>query len=386
MKERTISYIVVGENPLSGIFKSQLYNRYNDLRIFSRVEIVFIVNPFLWLRVRGEVRRLQESYLSIDIRLIPLQLIPERYMRLHLLITMLGNFWNLVVFRFLKCLGVIATDIIVARSYYAGYILSYLKKSESSIVFDPRSIYPLERYSHRYIKSQAVYDYWLSWERKMINRFDSVISVSRGMTEYYAVLNSNVTEVFLNSGMRARNGSINPAISQKLRLVYWGSLVYESHNNSWVHYKNRLKEIERSIGFPVEVDFFVPFLDNRIKDTQYCGNIKINFFQGLNGIDITKYHAAIYFIPISLDTFSRLGIKTVEYLSQNLPIIFDDGMSDFVTKLLTKNSAGFNLNNFRLVSLEEVGDNPLRVYNDNFSSETSLKNLRHLYASFSTKS
>ena len=83
-------------------------------------------------------------------------------------------------------------------------------------------------------------------------------------------------------------------------------------------------------------------------------------------MDITKYHASIYFIPESLDTFSRLGIKTVEYLSQNLPIIFDKGMSNFVIQLLIKNNAGFNINDFKFESLNFIGTN-LRVYQENFT-------------------
>tara|TARA_Y100001958_G_C21247743_1_gene579487 strand:+ start:2444 stop:3610 length:1167 start_codon:yes stop_codon:yes gene_type:complete len=384
MKEKKIIYLVVGENPLSGIFKTQLYKSYQDLEIFSSIKIIFLINPFLWFRIRKDVVVMQEFMKDVTIHIVPLQLIPERYMRLGIFFTKFGNLWNLFIFRLLKIIGFLTSDIIVARSYYAGYVLSKLKLSNSFRVFDPRSIYPLERYSHGYLKSLRVYDFWLSWEGNFINRFDSVISVSRGMTEYYKKFNSKVAEIFLNSGIKVRSVSIRPVISKNLHLVYWGSLVYKSHNNSWMHYKRRLKELESIVNIPIEVDFFVPYIDIRIKDIKYCGKIKVNFFQGLKSMDITKYHASIYFIPESLDTFSRLGIKTVEYLSQNLPIIFDKGMSNFVIQLLIKNNAGFNINDFKFESLNFIGNNPLRVYQENFTSDISNRNLKKLYESFSS--
>ena len=87
---------------------------------------------------------------DVTIHIVPLQLIPERYMRLGIFFTKFGNLWNLFIFRLLKIIGFLTSDIIVARSYYAGYVLSKLKLSNSFRVFDPRSIYPLERYSHGY--------------------------------------------------------------------------------------------------------------------------------------------------------------------------------------------------------------------------------------------
>ena len=48
-----------------------------------------------------------------------------------------------------------------------------------------------------------------------------------------------------------------------------------------MHYKRRLKELESIVNIPIEVDFFVPYIDIRIKDIKYCGKIKVNFFKDL---------------------------------------------------------------------------------------------------------
>lgn len=381
-----ITYIVVGENPLSGIFKSQMYGAYDELEDFDAIEVVFIINPVLYLRVLGQVRTLQNSYERIRIRMFPLQLFPERYMRLHVWLTILGNGWNLLVFRLLSLMGIIGSGVVCGRSYYAAYILDKIHFSVSATVFDPRSIYPLERYSHGYIKSKGVYEYWLSWEQRAIKNFDAVISVSRGMSEYYSMYNNCVHEIFLSSGMAPRTIPVNREISKNLYLVYWGSLVFEAHNNSWIHYRDQIDVIAKNFSVPVEIDFFVPKINNKIVENTINGTVKVNFFEGLNQMDIAKYHAAIYLLPVSMDSFSRLGIKTVEYLSQNLPIIFDDGMSQFVRELLTENKAGFDINLFDNESLKEVDDNPLKVYNEYFHLNSSKKNLRKLYESLGSES
>ena len=381
-----ITYLVVGENPLSGIFKSQMYEAYEELDDFEGIVVVFIINPLLYWRVFRQVRLLQNSYQRVRIRMFPLQLLPERYMRLHVYLTFLGNRWNLLVFRLLSLMGIIGSGVVCGRSYYAAYILAKSNFSASATVFDPRSIYPLERYSHGYIKSKGVYEYWLAWEQRAIKDFDAVISVSRGMTEYYSIYNDYVHEIFLSSGMSPRTSPVNREISKNLYLVYWGSLVFKAHNNSWIHYRDKIDAIAKNFSVPVEIDFFVPKIDKRIIEDTTNGNVKVNFYEGLNQMDISKYQAAIYLLPKSMDSFSRLGIKTVEYLSQNLPIIFDDGMSQFVRELLTESNAGFDINLFDIESLNDVHDNPLKVYNEYFRLNIANKKLRKLYASLGSES
>ena len=383
--KKTITYLVIGESPISGIFKSQLYEPYRHLGDVFHIKILFLVNPYLWLKNREEILVLRGTLKDIEIVIVPFQLVPERYMRLGSLPTRIGNCWNRLVIKILDKTNILTGDIAVARSYYAGHALTEDVLRGSVKVFDPRSIYPLERYSHGYIRSKGLYEYWLLWESKKIIKFNSVITVSRGRTDYYKTFNDSVTEIALSSVMKTRLAINRPIINATLQLVYWGSLVHSSHNNSWLHYEARLKQLSRLIDIKIEVDFFVPHIDERIEQEIGLNNLEIRFIKGLSDLAVSKYHGAIYFLPESLDSFSRLGIKTVEYLSQNLPIIFDDGISEQVSELLTQNSAGCDIKNLSLALFKSFPNSPIQVYNENFSTHQSLKNLKYFYEDLSSK-
>ena len=385
MIKKKITYLVIGESPISGIFKSQLYEPYRHLGEVFQIKILFLVNPYLWLKNREEISILRGSLKDIEIVIVPFQLVPERYMRLGSLPTRIGNCWNRLVLKILDKRNILTADIAVARSYYAAHALSENVLRSTVKVFDPRSIYPLERYSHGYLRSKDLYEYWLLWESKKIKKFNSVITVSRGMTDYYKSFNDSVTEIALSSGMKTRQAINRPSINTSLQLVYWGSLVHSSHNNSWLHYEARLKQLSRLIDIKIEVDFFVPYIDDRIQQEMGTNNLEIRFIKGLFDLDVSKYHGAIYFLPDSLDSFSRLGIKTVEYLSQNLPIIFDSGISEQVSELLTQNNAGCDIKDLDLNLFGSFLNGPIQVYDENFGTHRSLKKLKNLYENLGSK-
>tara|TARA_B110000027_G_scaffold132338_1_gene158287 strand:- start:706 stop:1869 length:1164 start_codon:yes stop_codon:yes gene_type:complete len=385
MTKKTIAYLVIGENPISGIFRSQLYEPYRRLVTGFHIKIFFLVNPYLWLKNREEISILRGSLKDIEIVIVPFQLVPERYMRLGSLPTRIGNCWNRLVLKILDVANILTADIAVARSYFAAHALSENVLRGSVKVFDPRSIYPLERYSHGYLRSKGLYEYWLLWEREKIGSFNTVITVSRGMTNYYTKFNNSISEIVLSSGMKARQVLNRPSINGSLRLVYWGSMVYSSHNNSWLHYETRLRQLSDLIDIKIIIDFFVPSIDKRIPHRNLGDNLEIRLIKGLSDLEITKYHGAIYFIPDSLDSFSRLGIKTVEYLSQNLPIIFDSGMSEYVSELLIQNSAGCDIEDISLELLQSFLNDPLKVYHENFNPHWSLKKLKNLYENIGSK-
>lgn len=61
-------------------------------------------------------------------------------------------------------------------------------------------------------------------------------------------------------------------------------------------------------------------------------------------------------------------------------------MSQFVRELLTESNAGFDINLFDIESLNDVHDNPLKVYNEYFRLNIANKKLRKLYASLGSES
>ena len=75
MIKKKITYLVIGESPISGIFKSQLYEPYGHLGEVFQIKILFLVNPYLWLKNREEISILRGSLKDIEIVIHPESLV-----------------------------------------------------------------------------------------------------------------------------------------------------------------------------------------------------------------------------------------------------------------------------------------------------------------------
>jgi len=326
-----IAYIVHGERPENGIIKNQVLNLYNHFgkNLGNKVSIYFFCNLFIYLIKKKEYETIKKNYAYLNIKVFPTIIIPERFELKSLILSKISPFINSIGYFLISK----KYDKIIGRSYISSFILTNLKfifNNNTKFIFDPRSLYPIERYEYNYFKSNKLKCLWLEREKNILKKSDRVISVSNGMSRYFSnYIDSNKVFYLPFSYTSNRISVSRPIMSNKIIGLYIGSLSLEKHNNAnnYLRYCLKIHNVLNNINFI----FVVQNLNNTIKELFlnnktleksvffYTGNESVNYW--LNNADF-----GMYFMKKSEDSFTRMGVKSIEYITNGLPIFHNEGV------------------------------------------------------------
>ena len=364
---KDIAYIIHGERPLNGILENQVFKLYNAFAVDNldlRVTIYLLAHPLIYFKLYKDYKSLKKNikYKKIKLKIIPLILIPERLESYSVFLTKLSFYANLLGY---MSISFKHFNIIICRSYVASYNMCKVKqifKIKSDIIFDPRSVFPLERKSFNFFKSENLYQFWIEREKFICNTVSKIIYISEGMKEYYIsfhnIFQSKMVYLPLCYDISDSITKIefNKHIDTKINLLYIGSMNIGMHNNDIYHYLKRCKEI-LNLNKLVNFIFVFPKVTNEIKQLFYTDPIydeKVQFYEGKIEVEYWLKNAnfGIYFLKDALDSNTRYGVKSVEYLCNGLPIIFDSGAGG-IGDVAIKNNLGFNISDsIKIINLD----------------------------------
>lgn len=396
MESKKLAYVVHGERPLNGILENQVFKLYDAFALdnvnFS-VTIYLLAHPLIYIKLFKDYRKLKRNLRDkkIILKVIPLILIPERWESYGVFLTKLSFYINILCY---ILISFEEFNIIICRSYVASYNMCKVKQLltlKSDIIFDPRSVFPLERKSFEFFRSEKLYQFWIEREKYICNAVSKIIYISEGMKEYYISLNIMFEPkmVYLplcyDIPASSKNNEISKKIDDKINLLYIGSMNIGMHNNDINHYLNRCKEI-LILNKLVNFIFVFPKVSIDIKQLFYSDPIfdgKVEFYEGKIEVEfwLKKANFGIYFLKEALDSNTRYGVKSVEYLCNGLPIIFDSGAGG-IGDVAIKNNLGINISD----SIKIINLNTLYFDNSNIaqwarkehSIDSNLKRLKSI--------
>ena len=326
---KKIAYIIHGERPLNGILENQVFKLYNAFAVDNVdviISIYLLAHPLIYIKLFKDYQHLKRNLKNkkIKLKVIPFILIPERWESYSVFLTKLSFYTNILCYIFISLEQL---NTIICRSYVAYYNMCKVKQLltlKSDIIFDPRSVFPLERKSFDFFRSEKLYHFWIEREKFICNAVSKIIYISEGMKEYYISLDIMFQHkiVYLplcyDIPASSTNSEFSKQIDNKINLLYIGSMNIGMHNNDINHYLKRCKEI-LNLNKLVNFIFVFPKVSNEIKQLFYNDSIfdgKVEFYEGKTEVEfwLKKANFGIYFLKEALDSNTRYGVKSVEYL------------------------------------------------------------------------
>lgn len=369
---KRIAYFIHGEHPDSSIIHNQGLFLYNSvLKEVSDLSIDFIIlaHPYIYLKKKLEYKALICTYNTpgLNVRIVPFMWLPEKLESYNKWVTLTCNLINICTYLFFDYSKY---DVIGCRSYVSSYYVlksMALKRAKvNEFIFDPRSVYPLERWSFKFFKSKSLYLLWLKREKFILRRSQKLFSIGQGMTDYYSALDESpvIKEVPLLYRQLGGDNQVAATTIEKsntITLLYGGSLNVGGHNNDAKHYILRCKEIVSS-SLDVRFVFVIPNVTDEIRSVFQSEpevHIRTRFFQGREQLAFWMKRAdfGIYFLKEALDSNTRYGIKSAEYLMNGLPIIYDSGAGG-IGSIIEEKGFGFQID-----TISNLGPKLIKTYN-----------------------
>lgn len=362
MEKRKVAYIVHAERPLNGILETQvfkLYNAFADANKGFDVTIYLFAHPLIYFQLFKDYKKLKlkMSTSKIKLKIIPLILIPERWEAYSVFLTKISFYTNILCY---LIVGIAKFDFIICRSYVASFNMCKVKEVfslKSNIIFDPRSVFPLERKSFDFFKTDDLYEFWIKREYFICSIANNIIYISSGMKDYFISLNNEFENKLVYLPLSFDNNidcSKNEIYKseEQIILLYVGSMNVGMHNNDVNHYLKRCKQL-MDYNSKIKFVFVLPKVTEEIKSLFLKDSTlrdKIEFYEGKTEVInwLKKAHFGIYFLKEALDSHTRYGVKSVEYLCNGLPIIYDSGAGG-IGEVVKENKCGINISDSSLI-------------------------------------
>jgi glycosyltransferase involved in cell wall biosynthesis len=330
-----ITYVTI-EDIRSGLFQTQIIDILEEI-CNKNSNIVYEVLVFNrpWF-LFSHLKRLKElknnSNSRIVIKYFPL-LPPLRHALSSYVYSVFVTSWLKI---FLTLFISRSSNILHCRSYWPT--MSCIGFKKIPIVFDMRSLWPLENISMDLLKANSMCSkYWFELERECLNNAKVSTCVSQGMVSYCA----NITIVdklklipisvdvnkfkFSESFRRFMRDSLG--LSDKLVFVYSGSFGQANIN---------FPALRQLITFLLSSSeqAFILFLTMEKKEKiddllKYIPNFEYKYHLVNPSFDsmgnwLSLGDIGIHALPKQLDYQTRLGTKVVEYWANGLPVIVNE--------------------------------------------------------------
>lgn len=381
-----IAYLLYREDIFSPLVESQVLN--NLYRISSTNCEIHII----WLK------RIDYYFKHQDKINIVRKKLEEHGIILHELPIIVGRFpldkkmSDYVEFqtkhKIIKILSKYEIDIIHTRGYNAGLLATNLLKNNKSIkhVFDPRSPYLTELISTYGVKEDDdLFKFWKKNEELVVKNATATISISNTFYDYLKTKGDSIIIIPNNSEMDDVNVIKKRAKEQRRNsFCFVGSLGYGWNNvHEYIRFMKDVWEIDSTIL----LELYVLNQEIALKELENA-NISADKYiiKTLPQSEVGKTIAGcIAGLQIMSKSDSRLGIKTVDYISAGIPVICNDNAMG-ASYIVEKYGVGWNISKSSLRDIINdanqnvaITEHCINVAFDNFSTEATAKLYSKLY-------
>jgi glycosyltransferase involved in cell wall biosynthesis len=394
MKKKKIGYVIVREDLNSPILYTQVIEMLNklDTNKFS-IYIIWLYRIDYLIKNKGAYKTFKEKVEQYGINVIKAPIITWKFPQPLVFLNFVVKQGNFIIKKMAKKYGL---SILHGRGYYAGLILSSIKKKNTNItcIFDPRSPYLTEMQSTYKVRhSSKLLKRWENYEKSIVTTSDYTVAVSEAFQRYLEEVssgNGNVVNI-PNCVETLPKDNIKDLIKKNRRnaICYVGSIgtgwnnvdcyvdtVIKIHQMfPEIHYEFYVIEHEQGAlrrkllknGMPEEL-----FIISRID----AAEVPYRIAGCLAGLQIMK----------TKDT--RMGIKVVDYLGAGMPVITNSlamGASEIVNRFNVgviddEIDTGVNsLITYVFNNRDEIEERCLNVVENYFSTSAVAKKYSELY-------
>ena len=335
----SIGYFLYNERPMSGLLNSQVINLLKEIKREKPTLLITVVSfwqPWIFIAYHKELRKMREllSECGIKLQSYPFA-IPERHFFSNPILLKFSTFTISTLF--LIVLAFNKFTIIHARGYFASLIAVKVKLS-IKVIFDGRSLYPLENITlGKWKREEKIYNIWEKLEKKIIEKATYSVGVSQPIVDRYMSLDPSSSVVYIpcsvNTDLLYFSEVERNRLRQKMKwgnrkvMVYLGSISISYWNDIRVY-----REYFRQMLYS-EKDLFFLILTNSCHleiDKELKGHVPENAYKIIS----SPYHELYKWLSASdfgiqvmnemEDSFSRLGVKFTEYLACGLSVIVNE--------------------------------------------------------------
>lgn len=362
-----LTYFMYNERLDEPILTSQVFNLWSDYsEEFNdiKIEILVFQNIFHFIKNYNFGLYLKDKYNSdkIQIRIFPFAL-PTRGFLLN------SFFINLhkLLFKFTSIK--IKSNIVISRGYIGSFLLTTKRKIK--LISDLRSLFVRENVGVRWKQDSFKFEYWMNIEKKIIHESSSIIVVNNSMYEYLNLMypdfsyKINVIPIYTTNGKILNSYNIKKDELSKIHLFYVGSLGKSKWNDFEVYndFFKSLSLFENKNIFKVTLVIKdANDLTKQLSKNMEIYNLDHTIHIGIPHKEvISKMREADIGLILArpfADAAGRTGIKSIEYLSNNLILLASSCLSD-VKNEIENYKVGLVINDVELsgYQIEKIVDN-----------------------------
>ncbi|MBR3131112.1 hypothetical protein IKG31_00880 [Candidatus Saccharibacteria bacterium] len=383
-----ILYVIYRENIFSPIVKSQVIDLLSKNSNKEEIHLLWIKRIDSYFRNRKKITETKKILKKNKIILHEIPFIVGRFP----LTKRVFDFAYLQVKRSIaKIIGKYKIQIVQTRGYNAGLLITKIikeyKLKRTAHIFDPRSPYLTEIQSTYDITTDSKrYNFWNSSEEYIFREATYTIATSNSFKEYVNSRGGKAIYIPNNSEIKNINIAINKSRHKRRNSIcYVGSMGHGWNNvDTYINFIENIYKIEKNINYEFYIlEQCIPLVTEKINQSIIPNSkIKISSVPPEKISDEIAGCLAGMQIMSSKDT--RLGIKTVDYLSAGVPIICNRnamGASD----LVNKTGLGWNIDKIKIETIVELmkqnnlSEKCIKYAYDNFSTDSIALKYDKLY-------
>ena len=390
-----VYYFIYNERPMSPLFKSQVLPLLIRASKEQTVCLVYFTQFWFNFNFKNNLRELKKlsSLHNFNLKLYPFA-VPERMSQFFLIEFLTKKIFKKILSRLLKNQSV---KIIHVRGYIASFYLSTLKnKFDFKFIFDGRSLYPYEGITRGlWNKDSKAFNSWKNKEKKILKNSDYTICINQEIKDYYdsIILKNNIVIPLMYSFrddkiLSSKLIELKNCCSNKNVFIYSGSLMLNFWNDLdlYTRYFIKIRKADTDSFFIIATNSDHEIILNYLqrnglnKSSFFLLNASKNELKEL--YNISKF--GLQLMPALPDGFSRLGVKTIEYLFNDLIVMVNDNCGS-AKNLVINNNHGFVLNLDDSAFEKKYHESIKRPYNNRkkkfteFSEDSVLSKYEKLY-------
>ena len=354
-----INYIIFNERPFSPLIQSQIIPLLTTLSKNKEITLFQFIQFWNFKSHKKEIIKTRSLLKKngIKVKFIPFAF-PEQLLTNFFLKKVLVSFTT-ILFKVTLNLNN-SNNIYHVRGYFASLILCKIKKNkkkELKIIFDGRSLYPLEGITRKlWNKNSLIYKSWLLSEKIIIQNANITVCINEEIKGYYDKIHSSgekeLVPIFavkrLTKNTTNLEGKIyNLKLKGKTVFIYSGSLEVDFWNdlNLYADYIKRISTIDNNAYFIIASNSSHKNIQNKFDSINIPKNVYTLISS--NPTDVIQLYKlsdfGLQLMPPLEDGFSRLGVKVIEYLINGLNVVTNDNCGS-AKNLIKSSGYGFILN------------------------------------------
>lgn len=385
-----IGYLIIREEIFSPIVRTQVIDMLKSLNKEKfKPYIIWACRIDYYFKKRNEYELLKSELNSCGIELIRLPVIILRFPLSESQIKFLSQQLVGKIRHLVKKEDI---NVLHARGYNAGYIISHVAKKENvSTIFDARSPYLTEiQTTYGVEKESNKFEFWKHTEQFIVDNCTKTIAVTKTFKQYLEQYQGDVVHIPNNANVSSETILEKSKEQRRNSICYVGSIGYGWNDvRQYAQLTKKLCEKYKELNFEYYVmPNGIPIVEKEFENhgiprerysicTEKPQNIKDRIAGSLCGLQIMSRPDV------------RMGIKTVDYLSAGIPIICNSNaigckeiVEEFEVGICVDLCSEQDLYNFierQYNHNVEMAERCLKVANENFSTKAVAQMYERCY-------